>query len=179
VEVLRESLPIPVIGLEPALKPAVEATPEGKILILATELTLKEEKFRRLYESYRDRGDIILQSCPGLVELIDAGQGGQDEVAAYLDRLFAPLDRAAIRTVVLGCTHYVIIRREILARFLPGTLGLDGNEGVARHLADVLNRLGRLNRGPAPGRVELLSSDSAKTAMLEDQYRKLAGIAPE
>jgi glutamate racemase len=172
-ETLRVSLKIPVLGLEPALKPAVQAVPAGVILVLATELTLKEEKFNRLYESYRTRGDIVLKSCPGLVELIDSGRAVAPELDDYLENLFASLDRRAIKAVVLGCTHYVLVREQILRHLDPGVLCLDGNEGVVRQLARVLKEKNLQAGDGRSGEISLLSSDPAKLPFLETQYQQL------
>jgi glutamate racemase len=169
-ETLRARLAIPVLGLEPALKPAVESVPTGLILVLATELTLKEEKFNRLYESYRSRGGIVLKSCPGLVELIDSGQAGLPVLDGYLDKLFAGLERSQVSAVVLGCTHYVLIREQILRHFAPNVLCLDGNEGIVRQLAKVLHEKGLLAQDGNSGEVRLLSSDSEKLPLLERQF---------
>jgi glutamate racemase len=173
-DALRSRLDLPVLGLEPALKPAVQAVPEGVILVLATELTLKEAKFNRLFESYRSRGNIVLKSCPGLVELIDAGQAGTPVLEQYLKALFATLDRRAVRAVVLGCTHYVLIRSAIVKHFGPDVLCLDGNEGVVRQLKKILTEKGLLAAVGQVGKVQLLSSDLAKLPFLEQQYALLA-----
>jgi glutamate racemase len=172
-EGLRSRLDLPVLGLEPALKPAVEAVPTGLILVLATELTLKEEKFRRLYESYQTRGHILLQSCPGLVELIDAGEAATPALDKVLQGLLGGLDRAAVRAVVLGCTHYVLVREAIMKHFSPGVLCLDGNEGLVRQLSRVLAEKSLLAGGGRNGQVRLLSSDPGKLSFLEKQYRLL------
>ncbi len=173
IEFFRDKLDMPVIGLEPALKPAVQGTPRGKILVLATELTLREEKFRKLYESYQTQDGIILKSCPGLVEIIDAGLDDPQVMDTYLTRLFEEVDRAAIQTVVLGCTHYVIIKKAILKHFDPGVQGIDGNEGAARRLAAVLAQCQLLNTSGYNGQVELFSSNPEKTGLLQKQYRLL------
>ncbi|NTV51973.1 MAG: glutamate racemase [Candidatus Firestonebacteria bacterium] len=169
-EVLRARLPIPVLGLEPALKPAVLAVPEGVILVLATELTLREEKFNRLYESFRARGGIVLKSCPGLVELIDSGQAGTPAIDAYLRSLFADLEPSAVRAVVLGCTHYVFVREAIMRHFGPEVLCWDGNEGVVRQLTRVLEENNLLAGAGRGGEIRFFSSDPGKLQFLEKQY---------
>lgn len=172
VEVFRKRLSIPVIGMEPALKPAVLAAPGGTVLVLATELTLKEEKFRKLYESYRDKANIILKSCPGLVELIDSGEPGE-KVDMYLSGLLSDYKNVAIHAVVLGCTHYVLVKDAIARQLSPGAACMDGNLGVSRRLSGVLAKENLCNHDGLAGRVEYLSSDKSKLSFLENRYKQL------
>ena len=140
---LRARYDLPIIGIEPALKPAHELRHGGSILVLATPMTLRLEKFRALYAKYGE-GAIPLP-CPGLMELVEA----EDNEAArrYLLALFAPYDLTRVDAVVLGCTHYVFLR-PILAEILPSTVSvLDGNEGTARQLRRVLTERSLLAAG--------------------------------
>ena len=140
---LRARYDLPIIGIEPALKPAHELRHGGSILVLATPMTLRLEKFRALYAKYGE-GAIPLP-CPGLMELVEA----EDNEAArrYLLALFAPYDLTRVDAVVLGCTHYVFLR-PILAEILPATVSvLDGNEGTARQLRRVLTERDLLASG--------------------------------
>jgi len=131
---LRARYTLPIIGIEPALKPAHEMRREGSILVLATPVTLKLEKFRVLYERYGE-GAIPLP-CPGLMELVE--READDEARRYLLDLFAPYNLTKVDAVVLGCTHYVFLR-PILKDILPDNVSvLDGNLGTARQLRRVL-----------------------------------------
>lgn len=154
VETLRAQLSIPVVGMEPALKPAYELHAEGQILVLATQATLRQKKFQRLYEKYGERA--ITLPCPGLVELAEQGRCEGAEVDAYLARRFAGIKREALSAVVLGCTHYSFFKRAI-GRALPGLPLLDGNEGAARRLRYLLEENGTLC-GEGEGRVEFFTS---------------------
>ncbi len=140
---LRARHDLPIIGIEPALKPAHEMRQGGSILVLATPMTLRLEKFRALYERYGE-GAIPLP-CPGLMELVE--REAQEEARAYLTRLFAPYDMNGVDAVVLGCTHYVFLR-PLLQEMLPARVRvLDGNEGTARQLRRVLTERGLLSDG--------------------------------
>ena len=131
---LRARYELPIIGIEPALKPAHEMRQGGSILVLATPMTLKLEKFRALYERYGE-GAIPLP-CPGLMELVE--REAHDEARRYLLELFSPYDLNKVDAIVLGCTHYVFLR-PILQGILPENVAvLDGNEGTARQLRRVL-----------------------------------------
>ncbi len=140
---LRARYTLPIIGIEPALKPASEIRREGSILVLATPMTLRLEKFRALYARYGE-GAIPLP-CPGLMELVE--KEADDEARRYLLDLFKPYDLTRVDAVVLGCTHYVFLR-PILKEILPPTVSvLDGNEGTARQLRRVLAANGLLSDG--------------------------------
>jgi len=152
---LRARYELPIIGIEPALKPAHELRQGGSILVLATPMTLRLEKFRALYERYGE-GAIPLP-CPGLMELVEQEAYGQAK--RYLTELFAPYDLTQVDAVVLGCTHYVFLR-PVLAELLPPNVQvLDGNEGTARQLKRVLAARELLADGP--GGVTLETSGDA------------------
>jgi len=157
---LREQLDIPVIGMEPALKPAVEMGKGGKIVVMATPLTLREEKFQRLLGQYQDQRDIIPLSCPGLVELIEQGCYQGPDMDSFLKRLFIPLAQEDISVIVLGCTHYVFIKTEI-ENLKPDAKVIDGNGGTVKQLTRVLRERGLLSdRPPEESRIKFLSSSS-------------------
>lgn len=156
---LRAQYELPIIGIEPALKPAHELRRSGSILVLATPMTLRLEKFRALYERYGE-GAIPLP-CPGLMELVER----EDDAAAraYLLELLAPYDLNTVDAIVLGCTHYVFLR-PILAELLPATVQvLDGNAGTARQLRRVLTERGLLAAGV--GGVTLETSGDPETVL--------------
>ncbi len=149
---LRARYVLPIIGIEPALKPAHEMRWKGSILVMATPMTLKLEKFHALYERYGE-GAIPLP-CPGLMELVE--READEEARRYLLELFAPYDLTKVDAVVLGCTHYVFLR-PVLAQILPETVSvLDGNDGTARQLRRVLAARDLLSDGQ--GSVQLETS---------------------
>ena len=154
---LRARYDLPIIGIEPALKPAHEIRRDGSILVLATPMTLKLEKFRALYERYGE-GAIPLP-CPGLMELVE--READDEARRYLLELFSPYDLTKVDAVVLGCTHYVFLR-QVLKDILPDTVSvLDGNAGTARQLRRVLTANDLLADGQGSITLET-SGDPAK-----------------
>lgn len=147
---LRARYTLPIIGIEPALKPAHELRREGSILVLATPMTLRLEKFHALYERYGE-GAVPLP-CPGLMELVE--KQAYDQAKRYLLELFAPYDLNTVDAVVLGCTHYVFLR-PVLAQILPERVAvLDGNDGTARQLRRVLTERNLLSDGPGSVRLE-------------------------
>ncbi len=150
---LRSAYPeLPIVAMEPALKPAALLRGSGRILVLATPMTLRLEKFHRLMDTWGDAADPV--PCPGLMELVE----NRDEAAAeaYLRRILSGC-RAPLDAVVLGCTHYVYLR-PVLQRLLPPqTAILDGNDGTARQLRRVLEA-GDLLRPSSSGGIRLETS---------------------
>ncbi len=132
---LRETLSVPVIGMEPALKPASLNRKEGVIGVMATPATLKQKKFRLLYEKYGDHAMPI--PCPGLMEFAEKGILSGEEIDVFLNKLLAPYRKYPLESVVLGCTHYVFLKAAI-SKALPGVILYDGNDGTARQLKRVL-----------------------------------------
>ncbi len=157
--VLRAEHPeLPIIGIEPAIKPAAFLFPHPRVLVMATPLTLKEEKFRALVARFADREDIIPLPCPGLVELIESGRLDGEEIDRYLMELFAPYRGEKIDAVVLGCTHYPHIRAAI-ARHVPlRAMIIDGGEGTARETLRRLTVAGTLSNGTRPGEVQMINT---------------------
>lgn len=135
---LRETLNIPVIGMEPALKLAVDKGNGGAIAVMATSLTIRERKFNHLMENFSSKAEVIPVACPGLVELIEAGDWGGPKIHDYLKGKFLDKDIEKITDVVLGCTHYVFIKEAVKKYFGNRVNVLDGNEGTARQLKRIL-----------------------------------------
>ena len=153
---LRAEMTLPIIGMEPALKPAHQLRHGGRILVMATPLTLRLPKFEALMARYGEGASPL--PCPGLMELVEAGKLDGPEIADYLHRLFAPYRDTPVDAVVLGCTHYVFLH-PILRRLLPAeTAILDGNAGAIRQLRRVLEERNALRPEVASGRVELHTS---------------------
>ncbi|MCT6919598.1 MAG: aspartate/glutamate racemase family protein, partial [Bifidobacteriales bacterium] len=180
VDQMRRRYPVPVIGMEPALKLACTrggGRPQ-RVLVTATPLTLKEAKFSRLMARFSDKHTILTQPCPDLVTIVESDKlKDQTLVDATLHRYLDPYDLQNLDALVLGCTHFVFFRQSI-ARICPPDLALiDGNPGTARHLKDLLAQADALNPGPGPGRVEIANSDSSP-AMLDLSKRLLASCRP-
>ncbi len=167
--VLRATYPDRIIvGIEPALKPAVLAKNNPTVLVMATPLTLQQDKFLSLMKRYTDDANIIPLPCPGLPELIEAGNFSGGEVEEYLERLFAPFDKSKIDSIVLGCTHYPLIKDQIAKSWGQEVAIFDGSEGTARHTRKLLQEADLLNESNRAGKVTLLNSlDSDKIKELE------------
>ena len=139
VAALRERWPaVPVVGVEPAIKPAVKASHSGRIGVMATPMTLRSQKFERLVEAHGGRATIVRQPCPGLAGQIERGDLDSPELRAMIDGFCEPLRAAGVDTVVLGCTHYPFVRRHIEAAMGPQVRLIDTAWPVARQAARLL-----------------------------------------
>ena len=103
---LRQQFALPIIGMEPALKPAVAATKSGVVGVLATTGTLESARFAALLERYGGEVDIITQGCPGLVEQVELGDLSSGKTRELIERYTVPLLARGADTIILGCTHY-------------------------------------------------------------------------
>ena len=142
---MRRMYAFPVIGMEPAIKPAVEMRLKGKILVMATPVTLKSNKYISLVNRYKNQAEIVSLPCIGLVEIIEQGYTHGREIEEYLSRLFSPVIKDDISIVVLGCTHYVLIKKEIVKMAQNGIIVIDGNYGTAKQLKTILQNERLLN----------------------------------
>ncbi|HJV97018.1 MAG TPA: glutamate racemase [Albitalea sp.] len=135
---LRELLPeLPIIGVEPGLKPAVAATRNGRIGVLATPGTLASEKFQRLLQA-QPGVTVTARPCPGLAHLIEQGDLAAPALRAAIEAHCAALRAADVDTVVLGCTHYAFVHDQIQAAMGAQVRIIDTAEAVARHTARTL-----------------------------------------
>jgi glutamate racemase len=147
---LRELYPeLPIIGMEPAVKPAAAATRSGVVGVLATTGTLKSAKFAALLDRFASDVRVITQPCPGLVERIEAGELNSSATRMLLQGFVTPLLDQGCDTLILGCTHYPFIR-PLLREMLPDSVSLiDTGAAVARQLQRLLAERELLAAGPA------------------------------
>lgn len=168
-KVLREENPeLIIVGIEPAIKPASEICEKPRVLVMATGLTLREEKFKSLVNRFSGKGEFIPLPCHGLVELIEKGDCESDEIDEYLTRLFAPYKDKKIDGVVLGCTHYPHVKAAIAKHFSPDVKIIDGGEGTARHTRKKLEEAGLLRdeNSEVDSKIEIINT-SEDARMIE------------
>ncbi len=148
---LRERYPqIPLVGMEPAVKPAARATRSGVVGVLATTGTLKSARFAALLDRFASDVRVITQPCPGLVECIEAGELSSPKTRALLATFVQPLLDQGCDTLILGCTHYPFIK-PLLAEMVPPAVTLvDTGAAVARQLETILMERNQL-AGSEPG----------------------------
>ena len=183
VTLLRERFPdMPIVGVEPGLKPAAAATRSGKVGVLATERTLAGTKFLRLRDQVgaSTHTEFLLQPCRGLVERIEDGDSAG--TLDLLRRYVTPLLAQGADTLVLGCTHYPLVKASIehvVAEAGHANIALvDTGEAVARQLVRLLDAGGllRAQDDALPARLDAFTSASATA--LSAAFSTLLGIAP-
>ena len=145
VRLLRNTYPeLPIVGIEPAVKPAVTESHGGRILVMATPMTLKQEKFQNLLAKYREQADIVPVQCDGLME--------------FAEKL-SPLLTDDTESIVLGCTHYPFLKKEL--RHFLGDRDIhliDGSLGTSRELMRRLKVQGLLRTDDHKGKVRIMNS---------------------
>jgi len=149
VEDLRKKYDFPILGIEPAVKPAVEKW-EGKrkkILVLATNLTLREEKFHNLVKSISREDMVESLALPGLVQFAENFIFDEDQVSRYLREELASFDLNRYGTVVLGCTHFPFFENSLKRVFPEGVDMISGSVGTAKHLRRILETRNQINEG--------------------------------
>ena len=157
-----------IIGIEPALKVAADHFPGGEVGVMATPVTLREEKFDVLLHRFTDACTVHKIPAPGLVELVERGMAVSEESEALLRPLLLPY-RNRLAAVVLGCTHYPFAA-PVIRKLLGGhTALLDGGPGTARQTRRRLEAEGLLGDGPG----ELLIENSSGSQEMVALCRRL------
>lgn len=146
IDVMRAKYTLPIIGMEPAVKPAAAATKNGVIGVLATVGTLKSAQFAALLESYGRNVKVVTQACTGLVECIERGELNNENTFELIKRYCQPLLDEAADTIVLGCTHYPFVRQLIEQVVGPEVVLIDTGAAVAKQLQKRLSELDLLTK---------------------------------
>ena len=209
---LRELFPEDIIiGMEPAVKPAVEhlralkhlpnaeAIPSSeslqaseslqvseslqncedrvnrsnppKILIMATEHTIKGERLQQLISRFAHPSQFLLLPSPGIVRILEAGKGDSPEMQDYLEKLLLPYQKESISSIVLGCTHYPFVKKQIQKALPYPVVFFDGAEGTAKETRHRLEEKELLKEGKEERTVQLFSSNE-DSSFIEAFYRK-------
>ncbi len=134
VNSLRESHAIPIVAMEPAVKPAAALTKSGVIGVLATQRTVDSDQLARLRENHGREIAVLARPAPGLVECIEAGEFDSERLQGLIERYVRPLLASGADVLVLGCTHYPLIRALIERVAGPGCVVIDPAPAVAREL---------------------------------------------
>ena len=162
---LRERHPgLPIVGMEPAVKPAAAATRSGVVGVLATTGTLKSAKFAALLDRFAGDVRVLTQPCPGLVECVEQGALLAPQTRALLESYVRPLLAEGCDTLILGCTHYPFLK-PLLRQLVPAGIELiDTGAAVARQLERLLGERDLLAQGPAQPACFWSSSEPAALA---------------
>lgn len=183
IKALRERYPVlPVVGVEPGLKPAAAATKSRVVGVLATERTLSSAKFRLLHEQIAAATGVrfLPQACIGLADQVEKGELRSAATALLLRRYIAPLLEQDADTLVLGCTHYLFVLpliEETLGRLRKEPVAIvDTGEPVARQLARLLTERGLVHETRMPGTITGFTSGSESA--LSHAFSALLQLSP-
>lgn len=134
---LRNKYSFPIIGMEPAVKPAVNSNGGGRVLVVATQLTLKETKFKSLVKQIDSNGIVDYLALPRLVEYAEKLEFESEKVTSYITRMLSTVRIERYETLVLGCTHFIFYR-EAFRKLLPQNIRIiDGNHGTISQLCKI------------------------------------------
>lgn len=167
---LRKEYKLPIIGLEPAIKPAAIDNPNGRIIAMATELTLAGSKFENRVHELGSNAQIIKVPAPDLVEYVEHGELDSSNVKNYLHQILD--DQLPVNAIVLGCTHFPFVRKAIQEIVGPDVLIYDGSNGAARRLKHQLETINKLAVQATQGTVSLNNSDPAQVKLMEQLLTK-------
>ena len=158
-EQLRAMYPqMPVIGIEPAVKPAALSGGKPNVIVMATPMTLREEKFQRLMHRFEGDANIYPLPCPDLVRFVEKGMLSGEEVEAYLTERFRSLGDVRMDCIVLGCTHFPFVKGAIRRLAGDGVRLYDGGEGTARQMQRRLRECGIAADEARTGSVKICNS---------------------
>jgi glutamate racemase len=170
---LRAKFNIPIVGMEPAVKPACERTRTKKVGVIATQVTFQGELFASLLERFASGVEVFTRACPNLVERVEDGLLEDSETEALLREHLTPMLEKGIDSLVLGCTHYPFLRRAIEKVVGPGVEVIDPSLAVARQVVRVLKREGLM--GPLDKVGEHIFYTSGDPLKFSEMLEKLIG----
>ena len=170
-ELRAEYAYVPIIGVEPALKPATIALPQGRILVMATPITLRLDKYQQLAERWGAGHEVVSVPCPGLATRIEQGDLDRPDLLELIDGLIGGY-ADQVEGAVLGCTHYSFVAPQI-REVLGGVPLFEGAHGTALQLERKLAERGLLSKSRTPGTVEFQSSRDAESELA--LYRQFFG----
>ncbi len=159
---LRQKFPeILFVGMEPAIKPAIEITHTGKIGVLATPATFQGELYSSVVERFAKDVEIFKDTCPGLVEQIENGNTDTTETKNILNKAILPMLEKNIDTIVLGCTHYPFVIPKIKEIVGEGVNVIDPTSAIVRRVTQILNENNLSGGESIESKIEIFTSGDA------------------
>ena len=174
---LRQNFPnLIIIGIEPGIKPAINKTKTGNIGILATASTLNGEKYRILVDELTKEHDVKLfeQACVGLVQQIEKGETKALQTYSMLENWLKPMLHNRVDTIVLGCTHYPLVKQTIKDIMGEDIIIIDTGDAIAKRLMDLSQNAGHINEGDLDILVLYtgdIKSDMVKIILKKSKYK--------
>ena len=176
IKALRERYTdMPVIGIEPAVKPAVVCNQGGRIIVMGTPMTIRLDNFNRLYNMYKGEAEIVPLACYGLAEYVEDGLKDHDGIMKYFDENLKPVLTDDTESIVLGCTHYPFLKK-YLREYLGNRniLIIDGSKGTSSQLRRRMEEEGLLRDDDHEGVVTFLnSSDDPEMLELSEKLLRM------
>jgi glutamate racemase len=164
IQIVREKFDYPIIGMEPAVKPASLMSKSKIVGVSATSGTLLSAKFSALLEHHGNDIHFITQSCFGSVELVEQGDTESGELITLLKKYIDPLLKEEIDTLVLGCTHYSFLKKTI-KKLMPEYIKIvDTGDAVSNYLKLVLVEKNMLNQSTKPGAIDFWTNSLDQNA---------------
>lgn len=163
---LRQAVSVPIVAVEPALKPAATLTKTGIVGVLATAATLASAQFKLLLERFGSGVTVLTQACPRLVKQVEAGDLTSLTTRRFIEQYTAPLLAAGADTLVLGSTHYPFLRPLIAEVVGPDVTLIDTGVAVTQQLVRVLTAHQLLNAEQDAGREQFWTSGELETAQM-------------
>ncbi len=180
LELLRSQFTVPIVGMEPPLKPAAERTRSGRVAVLVTPGTARGERLARLRENYAGDAEVAVIPMPGLADLVEAGEVSGARIDAALREAIASLATAGappVDEIALGCTHYGFLRPALEALLGPGVEVLDAADAVARRVRHQLETFGHAVPAGASAVVHAAATGDASAFAVTIERLRAAGAA--
>lgn len=171
IDELRAKYALPIIGMEPAVKPAVSDSAGKRVLVFATEMTLQEEKFKRLVANVDNNGIVDYVPLQELVMFAERFEFEPEVIIPYLKEKLAPFDLCQYGTIVLGCTHFPYFKNLIRKIIPPDIAIIDGNKGTVQNLKLKLESLEAQASGT--GSVQYYASGNKAAGRLFEPYLEI------
>jgi len=180
VDSLRERFDMPVVGMEPAVKPAVQSSRSGVVGILATAGMVRSNRMADLVARFAGDREVIIQPCPGLVEQVERHALDTPQTSGMLQQYLEPVLARGADTLVLGCTHYPFLRPLIERLAGPKVTVIDTGAAIARRLQSQLEERQLLNpaNGPASMRFYSTSSSDTQSALFTRLLGEMVEVEP-
>lgn len=169
---LRGKYRFPILGMEPAVKPAVQTCGDKRVMVVATPVTVRQDKLRNLLKRVDRTHTVDLLALPGLVPFAERGEFDSPRVRQYLERTFAPYDLSRYSVLVLGCTHFNYFKDTFARIFPSGVAQVDGCEGTVNNLVRVLRQTGLSGPGE-PGAEYYISGRAVTDAPTLEKIARL------
>lgn len=162
LEELRNTFPLPIVGVVPAIKPAVERTKVGRIALVATPATAKSPYVTELIKKYAGNVEVLRVGCPGLEDVVETGKLHGPKTSELLNKYISPLKQEGIDHLVLGCTHYPFLKEEIANILGPTVTLVDSGRAVATRVEHLLGEHNLKNTGGKPSNQFFTNKDAGE-----------------